>query len=105
MIVYVNEDGTMPTPAQRGLKDWYHNEKGQVDYAVFFDPNTDKPIWWSEEYSQTLKEVEIPKTRRTWLDDEPLKMNGLDNLTAERERRSARCMSFREQDKWNQEYN
>lgn len=103
MIVYLKENGARPTPSEVGLKDFYHNEKGEVDYAVFINPNTGKPDWWSEEYAEELKDVKIPK-RRAWI-DEPLNTNGMDNLTAERERHAARCYYLKEQEKWEQLFN
>ena len=87
-----------------GLKDFYHNKDGQVDYPVFLDPKTNKPWGWTKELAEELKTVEISK-RRTFMDDETMNLARLDNLTVERERHANRCTSYKEQEKWEAEFN
>lgn len=84
----------VPDPRDYGLKDFYHNKEGQVDYTYFYDSSNPHHI--------ELVKPE-PRSKQTYKD--VCTEQALDNMTIERERHAARCRGFKEYEQWLEEWN
>lgn len=83
-----------PDPKDYGLKDFYHNNQGQVDYAYFFDSSQ----------NIDLSDVQFP-SREEQRYKEDCTDTALDNLMFEREQHANRCRFNKEYEQWLNEWN
>ena len=83
-----------PDPRNYGLKDFYHNTEGQVDYTYFYDS-----LWEPD-----LSDVVLPTREEQRYKDECTEQ-AYDNLMYEREKNANRARFNKEYEKWLEEWN
>ena len=105
MVVFLNKDGSRPTPKDVGLKDFYHDEQGKYDTPVFVPFEYKDRL---QEYFDELKKKREGKESCIVKEDNSYKLENesrCDNLTWGREHYINRCYGNREYQSWLDNWN